>query len=119
MIYSQKNHRTILINKIVIVAVVLVLAYFTFSVRGLFRSRIIINNIKDYQEIKGHGLTFSGRIKNASTIQINDHETTIIGNGYFSEYLILQPGYNTIYIGGTDRFKRTYKKEIHLFSTLP
>lgn len=118
MTYSQKNHRTILINKIIIVAVVLVLAYFVFSVRGLFKSRIIIDNIKDYQEIKGSSLTFSGRIKSATMIQINDHETTIIGNGYFSEYLILQPGYNTIYVGGTDRFKRTYKKEIHLFSVL-
>lgn len=68
-----------------------------------------------------NGITYSesliqveGRARNIAFIKLNDKQIFTDKNGYFSEKLLLSPGYNIIKLDAQDKFKNSTEKRIEV-----
>lgn len=89
---------------------------------GIWQSRDILFGITDTVTGITDGasqeepiLDFGGTAYHASTITVNGRIVPLAENGIWHDTLALLPGYNTIEIRVTDRFKRTKTKIYHLY----
>ena len=61
-------------------------------------------------------ISVEGRVRYVTELTINDRSVSMTQEGDFSEYVVLQPGYNIIEIQAEDRFgrKKTLLREVSL-----
>lgn len=59
-------------------------------------------------------IEIEGRAKNVSHLNLNDRPIFTDKTGYFKEKFLLSPGYNTIKLDATDKFKKYTEKRLYL-----
>lgn len=89
----------------------LIAAYALYQTRDLiFGARLHVSSLSDGTVSTEELLTIEGRMKHAAAITINSNEVKTNQEGYFSEKVLLSPGYNVITIGARDRFGKSIEK---------
>jgi hypothetical protein len=74
-----------------------------------------ISGISDGMTTKNGILEFSGVAKHANNLTIDGRTVPLSDDGTWTNTLALLPGYNTIQIQVTDRFKRIKTKEYKVY----
>jgi hypothetical protein len=98
--------------------VVIVLGYGIWQSRDLlFGISTSITGISDGLSTNNPLLDFGGNAYHANALVINGRTVPLTGNGSWNDTIALLPGYNTIDIQITDRFKRTTEKIYRVYYT--
>ena len=99
-----------------IAIVVIILGYGIWISRDLlFGIRFSINGLTDGMSTNQGILTFSGTANHASLLVIDGETIPLAENGTWTDTLAVLPGYNTIQLQVTDRFKRTTEKVYRIY----
>lgn len=89
----------------------IIAAYALYQTRDLiFGARLQVTSLTDGTVATEQLLTIEGRMKHAAAITINSNEIKTNQEGYFSEKILLSPGYNVITISARDRFGKSIEK---------
>ncbi|MCI5108641.1 MAG: hypothetical protein MRY49_02235 [Candidatus Pacebacteria bacterium] len=100
---------------VVIVLVILTGSYFTYQGYDFIRGPIINIYIPENgSSFEDPVIDIEGEARNISFLYLNDNQIFTTPEGFFSEKLILLPGYNIITIRAIDKFNRQVEKDIHL-----
>jgi hypothetical protein len=85
----------------------------------LFGIRLIVHEISDGQSFTESILPLSGKATHAINITINGRTVPTAEDGSWQDMIALEPGYNTLTITATDKFKKTITKEFRLYYKAP
>lgn len=101
---------------IVMASIVLLVCYGLFNARNLLLgpSIEIMSPIPE-SETTENIMTVKGKVKNMTYLSLNQRAISVDKEGLFEEKLILSPGFNTIEIKATDRFKKEAVKTISIY----
>ncbi|NDE67979.1 hypothetical protein EB052_00065 [bacterium] len=111
------TRRLIRITSITIITVI-ILGYALFAFRDIVRGPLI----EIYEPLPGQSIATStilvrGMVLRVQDITLNDRPILIDQSGNFAEVLLLQPGYNSITIKGSDKFGRSVREELEIMRT--
>lgn len=108
----KRNIRTISI----VTFFVLFVVYAGFEVAKLYLGpSLVVNTPTDLSTVDNPLVEITGVAKRVSYIKINDRQIFSDTKGYFSDKLLLLPGYNIINIEVNDRFGKEINKEIRMW----
>jgi len=93
-------------------------SYILFQTRNLIAGPIIdITAPQNGGTVRAQLVEVQGTARNITEITLNDRTIVVDENGYFSEQLLLNPGYTIMSLSARDRFGRTTKESLELFYT--
>ncbi len=100
----------------ILAIITLVLGYGVWISRDiLFGIHFSVSGLHDGLSTSEPLLTVSGNAYHASMLVIDGRTVPLSDTGSWQDTLALLPGYNTIQISVTDRFKRTTTKEYRVY----
>lgn len=111
----EQNIKRIIATTFIIVCVVIIIGYSIFRFKDYLAGPSITIHSPQNGTTTEPVIILRGATTNIKNITVNDRQILIDEKGNFGERLLLNLGYNTITIRGTDRFKKEIKKEILLF----
>lgn len=116
MDYNRDNNHKILWRKIYSIIFLFIFAYIIYATKQVWLpSKIVVEKWQKWNIVYNQDFQLSGTMRNANSLQINDHLTKINKNGDFKEQLLLQEGYNKISIAGTSRFGKKDSKDLLVY----
>lgn len=110
--------KLIALGIIVLFSGILVFAY--IKTRPIWHGvDIVLKDIRNGQKFESPSVTLNGRAKRATELRINGRAISIDENGYFTEKILIPPGYSIITAEAKDKFgnytvesREVYNKEI-------
>jgi hypothetical protein len=110
----KRNIRTISI----IIFFALFVLYAGFEVAKLYRGpSLVINTPNDMSTVDNPLVEVTGTAQRVAYIKINGRQIFADTKGYFSDKLLLLPGYNIISIEVNDKFGKAISKEVRMWHT--
>ncbi len=92
-----------------------IVGYTLFQAQKIIQGPVIeIYSPKDGTTFNQSLIQIEGRAKNIAYLNLNDKPIFTDKNGYFSEKLLLLPGYNIIKLDARDKFKKYTEKKLEL-----
>jgi hypothetical protein len=85
----------------------------------LFGIRLKIYGVASGQSFTGSILPLSGVAKHAVRITLDGADVPVADDGTWKDTVLLEPGYNTITITATDKFKKVITKEFVVYYKTP
>lgn len=111
----NRNAATILQTALLVLLVVILIGYSIFQTQKIIRGPIIDvyapENGTTYSQTL---IEISGRARNIAYLNMNGRPIFTDKNGYFSEKLLLSPGYNIIKLDARDKFKNYTEKKLEI-----
>lgn len=111
----NRNAISILRTSLISLLVVVIGGYSLFQAQKLIRGPIIeISTPENGATYSQTLIQIDGRARNISYLNLNDRPIFTDKNGYFSEKLLLSPGYNIIKLDARDKFKNYTEKRLEI-----
>jgi hypothetical protein len=111
----NRNAISIIRTSLITLLVIIIAGYSLFQAQKMIRGPIIDiytpENGATYSQVL---IEISGRARNISYLNLNDRPIFTDKNGYFTEKLLLSPGYNIIKLDARDKFKNYTEKKLEI-----
>lgn len=111
----NRNAISILRTSLISFLIIIIVGYSIFQAQKLIRGPII--NIYSPQNGATYNQTLiqiEGVARNIAYLNLNDRPIFTDKNGYFSEKILLSPGYNVIKLDAKDKFKNSTEKLLEI-----
>ncbi len=111
----NRNGKSILRIGIISLLGLVILSYTIFQAQKIIRGPIITVYAPENGATYSQALIeINGRARNVAFIKLDDRPIYTDKDGYFSEKLLLSPGYNIIKVSGEDKFKKSTEKKLEI-----
>ncbi len=111
----NRNATSLIRTGLISLLVLVIVGYSLFQAQKLIRGPIIdIYTPQNGATYNQTLIEIDGRARNAAYINLNDRPIFTDKNGYFSEKLLLSPGYNIIKLDARDKFKNYTEKRLEI-----
>ncbi|MBR9703457.1 hypothetical protein GOV10_05430 [Candidatus Woesearchaeota archaeon] len=108
------NIQQIIRFSLISVAVLVLIGYGLFQLRGFLSGPRLIVNEPTNGDVSEEETRVAGNAQNITHLSLNGKQIFIDETGDFEESLLLADGYNIISIVATDRFGRSKEKDLEL-----
>ena len=111
----NKNAISLLRIAFISIALAVIIGYSIFQTWKIIRGPIIeIYTPENGSTYSQSLIEIEGRARNIAYLNLNDRPIFTDKDGYFSEKLLLSPGYNIIRLDAQDKFKHYTEKRLEL-----
>ncbi|KND46747.1 MAG: hypothetical protein AB201_02825 [Parcubacteria bacterium C7867-006] len=111
----NRNAISILRTSLISLLVIVIAGYSLFQAQKLIRGPVIdIYTPENGATYNQTLIEIEGRARNIAYLNLNDRPIFTDKNGYFSEKLLLSPGYNIIKLDARDKFKNYTEKRLEI-----
>ncbi|MCU0660232.1 MAG: hypothetical protein MUD00_01285 [Candidatus Pacebacteria bacterium] len=112
------SNRKYVLRVLLGVFLALIALYTLFQTRDLlFGAHLAVTTIYDGQIASDSLLAIEGRMRHARQVNINGNEVKTDPDGYFTESILLSPGYNLVTVSAYDRFGKIVEKTYRVIYT--
>ncbi len=111
----NRNATSLLRTGLISLLIVVIAGYSLFQAQKIIRGPVIdIYTPENGATYNQTMIEIDGRARNIAYLNLNDRPIFTDKNGYFSEKLLLSPGYNIIKLDARDKFKNYTEKRLEI-----